>query len=147
MAMGIGGRAHRRGPVHGLQGLPAAGAASVRQRVLGPGIGGMKTAAFVIKALALLIGLLSIYGLWAAVNDLRGILGLWCFPVLIAALVPWVWLWSRIARHMHKMPDPEPVVNEAIQIGRLDRPMQSLALVLILTTPLFVYILIRGLIV
>ena len=48
---------------------------------------------------------------------------------------------------MHKMPDPEPVVNEAIQIGRLDRPMQSLALVLILTTPLFVYLLIRGLIV
>src|SRR5690606_16585974 len=61
MAMGIGGRAHRRGPVHGLQGLPAAGAASMRQRVPGPGIGGMKTAAFVIKALALLIGLLSIY--------------------------------------------------------------------------------------
>ncbi len=107
----------------------------------------MRFAAFTVNAVAVLIGLMSFYGLWAAITDLRDAIGWWCIPALIGGFAPWVWLWWRIARHMHHLPDPDPRQQRGVDAGLLDKPMQSLALVLILTTPLFVYIFVRGLMV
>ena len=58
----------------------------------------MKITAFAVNAFAVLIGLMSFYGLWAAFTDLRAVIGWWCIPVLIGGSAPWVWLWLRVAR-------------------------------------------------
>jgi hypothetical protein len=107
----------------------------------------MRIVAFAINAVAVVIGLMSFYALWAAIGDLSAAIGWWSIPVLIGAFAPWLWLWSRIARHMYRLPDPDPRQQRGADGGLLDRPVQSLALVLILTTPLFVYLFLRALIV
>jgi hypothetical protein len=107
----------------------------------------MKIAAIAVNAFAVLIGLMSFYGLWAAFSDLRAVIGWWCIPVLVGGAAPWIWLWLHVARHMHNLPEPDPRQQRGVDAGLLDKPMQSLALVLILTTPLFVYLFVRGLMV
>ncbi len=109
-----------------------------------PGEGFVKLAAFVIKIAAVLVGLTSFLGLWAAVNDLRAAMGWWCVPVFFGGFAGWLWLWLKLARHMRELPSPARERFDGPNIALLDESVQSLALVLTLTTPFFIYLFVRG---
>jgi hypothetical protein len=131
-----------------VPGYPPRAAIARDRRASARGLRGklrLKTVAFAFNAVAVLIGLMSFYGLWAIINDLRAAIGWWCIPAVVGGLAPWILLWWRIARHMYRLPDADPHQQRGLDAGLLDKPMQSLALVLILTTPLFVYLFVRGL--
>lgn len=105
----------------------------------------MKAAAWVINIAAIVLGLMSFFGLWAVITDLRASIGWWCVPVFAAIFAVWLWCWLRLARHMRGLPKVDPQHKGGPDIALLDNSVQSLALVLTLTTPFFIYLFVRGL--